>query len=173
MWSRPFASLFPAASLLAASLLAGCATDGGARFPSLAPRPVERLGFAEPSRPVAPVVTDPALDTAIAAQGAALTRLAAGYDAAAATAQRRVGAAGVARVGSDPWLAGQAALAALDDWRARTTALAVAIEQQASVRAARLDPPYPALQALIERAAAETQRQSAVSNRLQAALPPA
>ena len=159
--------------LIPALLLGGCATDTGGRYPSLAPRAIERQSFAEPVRATLPVTPDPALDAEIAEQDAALTKLVAGYDAAAALAEHRVAAARSATVGSEPWLAGQAALATLDDWRARTTALAAALEQRGSARAARLDPPYPPLQALIDRAGAEAQRQAGRSEQFQTALPPA
>ena len=165
--------LRPARAALVALLLAGCTRDGGGGYPSLAPRAIERQSFAEPSRPAAPLIADPVLDAQVGSHSAELATLAAGFDKAASGADTRKATARGRPAGSDPWLAAQAALAGLDDWRARTTALAATIEALAAARAAALQPPYPTLQALSERAAAETARQGTATERLQAALPAA
>jgi len=157
---------------LIALTLAGCTRDT-APYPSLAPRAVEKLGFAEPEAPVVEAKEDPALDARIAAFGRTLGGIAKG---AAADAAKAAGAGARARgkpVGSDPWLDAQTALAQLDDWRAQVSSLLTDVDQAASDRAARLDPPYPALAELRDRVAAEAARQDATIDRLQAALPAA
>lgn len=152
--------------------LAGCAADRGS-YPSLAPRAGERLGFAEPDRPIAAATADPALDARIASWSADLDRIVAGYTAAAATARRDGGAAEHQSVGSEAWLNGQAALARLDDWRGQESALVAAVDEAASARAAALLPAYPALDALATRAAAEANREATASEELQRLLPAA
>ena len=161
------------ALFLSALLLAGCAHDGGTAYPSLAPRPVERLGFAEPVRPAAVLVPDPALDAQIVQQQAGLDHIVAGFTAAAGTAERAVAGAAGRPVGSDAWLDAQAALTRLDDWQTQISALAGTIDAAASARAAQLQPAYPALDALAAHAAAEAERETGTIERLQRALPAA
>lgn len=60
MLSRPFMPARTASVLLFAAGLAGCTGQAGS-YPSLAPRPIEQLSLAEPSRPAPPAaVADPA-----------------------------------------------------------------------------------------------------------------
>ncbi|MEG3165369.1 hypothetical protein U1701_12265 [Sphingomonas sp. PB2P19] len=160
-------------SLLAIPLaLAACAGDTGV-YPSLAARPVEKLGFGEPE--VKPVIAaaDPALDVQIVQLATRLDAIATGFakDARAAEALARAARGGA--VGSDPWLTAQVALAGLDDWRAQSSALIGDIEQSATDRAAKLEPDYPALTALRDRASAEATRQGTTIARIQATLPAA
>ncbi|HEU0045018.1 hypothetical protein [Sphingomonas sp.] len=157
---------------LIAMLLSGCATaDAG--YPSLAPRAVEKTGFDEPAASAAPAVVaaDPALDARLAEIATKLAAVIAGYDADAAHAERASRVAGARTVGSDAWLNAQTALAALDDWRAQATALTTDAEVLASDRIATIGTPYPALEALQARAAAETQRQTTGIAALSARLP--
>lgn len=162
--------LIPAFALL---LLAGCARDE-TTYPSLAPRAVEKLGFAEPEAPPpAAVAPDPALDRTIAAKESALAAIVRGFDGDAARAERMAAAAKGRAVGSDAWLEAQTALAALDDWRAQATALVTDLDTLAADRAATLAPDYPALAGLRTRAQAEAARQSAAIARLTASLPAA
>ncbi len=162
-----------AASLALAVLsLAGCTRDTTA-YPSLAPRAVEKLGFAEPEVPIVEAKPDPALDARIATLGTSLDGIANGFAADAGKAQAASGRARGKAVGSDAWLDAQTALAQLDDWRAQGSSLLTDIEQIASERAAKLEPEYPALVALRARVAAEAQRQGETIDRLQAALPTA
>lgn len=165
---RPF---LPLATSLA--LLAGCAGDAGT-YPSLAPRPIEKLGFAEPEAP-APVAAapDPALDTAIAAIAERLDTVTAGFGGDAAKAEAGARRAKGQPVGSDAWLDAQSALAGLDDWRAQASAIVTDVDQLASDRAATLAPDYPALAPLRARAQDEADRQGATIARLQASLPAA
>ncbi|MEH3160219.1 MAG: hypothetical protein PGN08_15670 [Sphingomonas taxi] len=158
--------------VLLALTLAGCSRDTTV-YPSLSPRAVEKLGFAEPEVPVVEAKADPALDARIADLGRTLDTLAKGAAADAAKADAAAVRARGKPVGSDAWLDAQTALAQLDDWRAQASSLLTDIDQIASDRAAALQPAYPALATLRERAAAEAQRQGATIDRLQAALPAA
>lgn len=160
--------LLPAALLV----LAGCEPSVTA-YPSLAPRAVEKQGFAEPVVPDAEVAADPALDAQLASLRMRLDGIASGFTAAAVVADRRAVAARGRPAGSEPWLDAQTALATLDDWRAQASALATDVEELAINRAATLAPPYPALGVLSERAAGEGERQGNTIARLQAMLAPA
>lgn len=116
---------------LAAALLAGCISEGP--FPSLAPRPDERLAIEEPVRPAVAVADDPAL-------GAQITRLLgearagdAAFDrdhAAAAQAAARAGAEG-----SDSWIAAQMALSRAEASRGRAADAAAELHRLALARA--------------------------------------
>jgi hypothetical protein len=122
------AALFAA---LAGALLAGCVTEGP--FPSLAPRPDERLAIEEPVRE-APVVAD---DPVLRARIAALLAEARGGDrtfeaeyGAAARAAARSGP-----TGSDAWIAAQLVLSRVEAARGRTAAAAAELHQLALERA--------------------------------------
>jgi hypothetical protein len=54
MISRHFSSVSALATLPLALALAGCAGGKPSTYPSLAPRPIEQLSLAEPSRPAPP-----------------------------------------------------------------------------------------------------------------------
>ncbi len=158
--------------LSSATMLAGCARDRDTTpYPSLAVRPVEKQGFAEPvTKPVA-LRPDPALDTQIAGIADRLTAVegefAKAYDQARAGAAKARGQS----VGSDAWLAAQTDLAALDEIRARTSGLLTEIDDRAIARAAALEPDYPALTALRERVAGAAERQAKQIAALSASLP--
>jgi len=160
------------ATALAALSLTGCTRDT-APYPSLAPRAVEKLGFAEPEVAVAEAKPDPALDARIGELDTALERVSTGFAADAGKASAAVSRAKGKAVGTDAWLDAQTALAALDDWRAQTSSLLTDADQIASDRAAALAPPYPALAALRGRIIVEADRQAGTIDRLQAALPAA
>jgi hypothetical protein len=162
------------APLLALLLLplVGCAQDR-THYPSLAPRAVETLGFAEPAVTIAEAKPDPALDARIATWQGTFDAVAKGFGADAAKAETAAARARGKGVGSDAWLDAQSALAGLDDWRAQTSALLTDIDQAATDRAAALAPAYPALTALRALVAAEAERQSGTIDRLQATLPAA
>ena len=156
-----------------AALLGGCA-DRTSGFPSLAPRPIEKLGFAEPEAPApTPVAADPALDAALAAIAVRLEAVASGFGTDAGKAQASARRAKGRSVGSEAWLDAQAALAGLDDWRAQTSAIVTDLDQLASDRAATLAPDYPALAPLRTRAQAEADRQADTIGKIQASLPAA
>lgn len=152
-------------------LLAGCAAQE-AQYPSLAPRAGERQGFDEPAVTAAPApVADPALDARVAADGRKLDTVARGFDDDLAKAQKAAAAPGARTVGSESWLSAQAALAALDDWRAQASALASELGGAASDRLGTVGTPYSALDALQARAEGEAERQAAAIARVAATLP--
>lgn len=153
-------------------VLAGCAGEA-TTYPSLAPRAVEKQGFAEPETPAAAVAADPALDAQLERLTTQLDTIATGFAAAAREAERKAMAGRGKPAGSEPWLDAQTALAALDDWRAQASALATDVEQLTIARAATLAPPYPALAKLDDRVDAEVRRQTETIARLQAMLAPA
>lgn len=169
---RPGSMKTAAVLALVTLSLAGCTRDTAA-YPSLAPRAVEKLGFAEPEVPIVEAKADPELDAKLVE----LDRSLAGVSKGFATAAGKAEAAGLrARgkpVGSDAWLDAQTGLAELDDWRAQTSSLLTDVDQMSSERAAALEPAYPTLTALRERITAEGEKQGTTIGRLQAALPAA
>lgn len=158
--------------LLLIALLAGCAADRSS-FPSLAPRAAEKLGFGEPETTPLVAAADPALDLKVKEGGATLDGIAAGFDRDAAAASRAAAAAKGQPVGSEAWLTAQAALAALDDWRAQASSAITDLDQLAVDRAARLEPVYPALDAIQVRARAEAEREGGIIRRIQGSMPAA
>lgn len=166
--NRAFAAL-----LSLALTLGGCARDDTV-YPSLAPRPVERLGFEEPEAPPpAPVAADPELDLEIAAVAARLVKAARDFSRAAVQAQTVARSARGASAGSEAWITAQTALAELDGLRAETSEVATDIDQLAIARAATLAPDYPALETAREQARDELERQEAIIARIGAELAPA
>lgn len=152
--------------------IAGCSRDT-AGYPSLGARPVEKLGFGEPEVKAAVAVPDPALDGDIARLTAQLDGMATGFARDARTTEAAARAARGGAVGSEAWLTAQTALAGLDDWRAQSSALVGDIEQRATDRAAKLEPEYPALATLRDKAQAENDLEGATIKRLQTMLPAA
>ena len=152
--------------------LAGCTHDT-TPYPSLAPRAVEKQGFAEPEVPVAVATPDAALDARIASLDTRLRGLETRFTTEAATADRAARAARGAKAGTEAWITAQTLLAGLDDARAQTSSLVTDIEEIAIERAATLAPVYPALSALQDRAKAATTRQSETIDRIGASLAPA
>ena len=116
--SRSPYRLAPAIALLV--LTAGCARDSR-DYPSLAPRAVEKLGFAEPETKPVIAAPEPAIDAAIADKRRDLAQITAGFAAAAAKAEAAARAARGQAVGSDAWLDAQTLVSALDDWRGQAT----------------------------------------------------
>lgn len=119
-----FARINIPVSIAVLASLAGCAgtRDG---FPSLAPRPIERVAIEEPVVPQdqsAPVIADPAEDAGIAAQLAAAEAAQGQFSTEAAAARRAVGAAAGQPVGSEAWVAAQQALSRLDQRRSAVMA---------------------------------------------------
>lgn len=117
-------SLPTAAILFSALALGACAQDGGA-FPSLAKRPAERVtavyGAPQPAaspialpQPAAGVLSE--IDSLVgkAQQGDARFRR------GEPTAQRLVGQAGRARIGSEPWAVATMAVSELEAARGQT-----------------------------------------------------
>ena len=137
------------AACCAAALLAGCVTEGP--FPSLAPRPDERLAIDEPVREP-PQIAD---DSALRVQINRLLGEARGGDSdferdydAAARASSRAG-----REGSDSWLDAQQALSRVEISRGRATDAAAELHQLAVARAGQ--PTSAADQAALDAAIAQ------------------
>lgn len=148
----------------AAAGLAGCVSSGP--FPSLAPRPDERLAIEEPVREAPQIADDSALRVRIntlvsevRSGGAEFER---DYDSAA-RALSRSGAEG-----SDSWVEAQMALSRIETARGRTDAAAAELHQIAVARAAEPTSPgdQAALQAAIEEADGIVAAQQARVNRL-------
>ncbi|WP_322963615.1 hypothetical protein [Sphingomonas fuzhouensis] len=176
---RPASFARPTPMLRACVLLVGLSLGGCARdrdttpYPSLAVRPVEKQGFAEPVVKPVPLRPDPALDAKIADMTTRLGQIEDAFAKAYEEARISTAKARGDKVGSDAWLTAQTQLAGLDDIYSRTSSLLSEIDADAIARANRLEPPYPALTALRERAVkAGTQQQErigALSNSLPAA----
>lgn len=150
------------APVAALTLLAACSTTGDGPYPSLAPRPQEKLGFAEPEAPPPVAVTaEPALDARIAAITADRARASAAFETSLTAARRAVAAARGAKTGSDAWLDAQTALGTLDSPRGRLVDAVNALEELAAARARDLKPAYPRLDAAIEAARAASTRADA------------
>ncbi|KQR81236.1 hypothetical protein [Sphingomonas sp. Leaf343] len=165
--------VLPALLVSSFVLLGACARDASV-YPSLAVRPTEKVGFAEPAPPPPePLKVDVALDAKIADLTARLAAVTSGFDRDAARAETAARAAKGRAVGSDAWLDAQTALGSLDDWRAQASGLASEAGDLATARAAALEPPYPTLDSIQHRIAAEGNRHTATIDRLQAALPAA
>lgn len=153
--------------------LSACAREAG-DYPSLATRPAERQGFDEPAAPVAePVRADPALDARIAAAVRALAERRSRFDAAARTAETRIGAASRSPAGSDAWISAQTALADLDVLRAETAEALSPLEDAQAERAGALEPAYPALDTAVKDGEALSADQATRIDTLQARLAPA
>ena len=150
--------------------LAGCARDTE-HYPSLAPRAVEKLGFAEPETKPVEAQPDPALDATIADKRRQLAEIAKGFAGAAAASESATRAAQGRAVGSDAWLDAQTSLAGLDDFRAQASSLASDVDALIADRAARLAPIHPGLASLRADVQAEADQEGATIDRLQATLP--
>jgi hypothetical protein len=148
----------------AAALLSGCISGGP--FPSLAPRPDERLAIEEPVR-TAPVIADNSalrvrINTLLSQARSGGADFERDYDAAA-RATRNAGAQG-----SDSWIAAQQAISRAEASRGRADDAAAELHQLAQARA---DQPtsaddQQALAAAIEEADAIVAGQQARLNRL-------
>jgi hypothetical protein len=124
----------PRIALLAAltgALLGGCVTQGP--FPSLAPRPDERLAIEEPVREAPVVPDDPTLRGRIAALLGEARQGDRAFDADHGAAARAASRAGP--IGSDSWIAAQQALSRVEAARGRTSDAATALHQFAVERA--------------------------------------
>ncbi|KQN03903.1 hypothetical protein ASG37_04535 [Sphingomonas sp. Leaf407] len=134
------------------------------------PRPIERISLAEPVRPVAVATPDAALDSRIAALTAAVATASGRFDTAVARARPAVRSGTGKAEGSEPWLGAQVALAGLDVARTGIDAPVADLERLAIDRAAAGQPPYPALDAALERATRTATAQRATIAALTAAL---
>ncbi|KQN90557.1 hypothetical protein ASE95_13920 [Sphingomonas sp. Leaf231] len=161
----------PLALLALLSFLGACAADPTV-YPSLAPRPAEQQGFAEPvAPPTPPAMADPALDARLAGivqQRATAVR---DFDRAAAGAASLARAARGAKVGSDAWITAQTAIADLDALRSTHGDAVGALEELASTRAQALQPSYPPLERELAAARTAATAQTARIDALTATLP--
>jgi hypothetical protein len=161
----------PALLLIAFPLVAGCAGPKGG-YPSLAPRPIEKVGFAEPPTPVpSPAAREPALDTRIAGATRESAKAAQAFDTAATRAERLAKAARGDKPGGERWLEAQTALAELDSLRSAYGDTAGALEDLAAERAQALAPAYPALERAIEEQRAVGEAQTRRIDAISATLP--
>lgn len=135
------------------AFLGGCAGDRG-EFPSLAPRPVERLLTEEPVAAPAPAIAD---DPAVARRVAELLGRAregdAAFEAAIGGARRAVAGAGAA--GADGWVAAQVEITRAGAARAPTVIALAELDALAIARARQ--PTSAADTALVTAAVAEVQ----------------
>ncbi|KQM66986.1 MULTISPECIES: hypothetical protein [unclassified Sphingomonas] len=155
--------------VLPAALLSACAAPAG-DYPSLLPRPIEKISLAEPVRPVPVAPADAALDARIATLSRDAAGAKAGFDTAAARAGKTVGAAAGSGEGSERWLGAQVALAELDVARTAIDVPLAELERLAVDRAAAGAPPYPALDAALATANAAASAQRATIATLGARL---
>ena len=155
-------------ALLAFPLLAGCAQQGD--FPSLLPRPVERLSTDEPVRPAPIVAADPALDARISELLAIARKGEADFEAALPATRARAAEAGAAE--SESWVVAQQALSRLEAARAETVIALGDLDRLALARAA--EPTnaeqYQALLAAVETAERIARAQHEEIERLRAGL---
>lgn len=157
--------------LAALALLAGCAQQGS-DFPSLAPRPIERMGEAPTTPAPAPVATpDAGLDERLATLAKQLSAADSAFTAAVPRTRDLVTAAASSGIGSDAWLDAQTALAELDGIRAESTAAMSALDELAIARANALEPAYPALDSLHDKGEAQVAAESATIADLQKRIP--
>ena len=120
-------------------LVAACA-GSDATFPSLEPRPVEKLLTTPPV--VTPVMPsdDAALDTRVAAILATAETHAHGFDAALVAARADAARAGAGVVGSEPWFTAQQALTALGAARSPVATALADLDRERIEAAARAVP---------------------------------
>ncbi|GAA3270672.1 hypothetical protein [Sphingomonas yabuuchiae] len=172
-FARPAARLAPCILIIGLTL-AGCARDHDTTpYPSLAVRPVEKQGFAEPAAKPVVLRPDPALDTQIAEMTRRLTAVEQEFTKAHDQARTDAAKARGAAVGSEAWLTAQTELATLDEIRARTSSLLTEIDDRAIQRAAALEPDYPTLTSLRDQASAAVTRQAAQIKAISDSLPAA
>jgi hypothetical protein len=113
--------------LAGAAALAGCSDSGG--YPSLAPRAVEQpvSGDDAPAAPTLPV--DAALDAEVATLAAQAAKGQADFDRVANESCAAIARGASAQEGSEPWIAAQQALSALEAARAPVLASAAALDR--------------------------------------------
>ncbi len=158
------------ASILPAFLVVtACAAPQG-DYPSLLPRPIEKISLAEPVRPMPVATPDAALDARIATLAAAVASANGKFEAAVARARPAIRTGAGKAEGSEAWLGGQVALAQLDVARTDIDSPLADLERLAIDRAAAGQPPYPALDAAVQRATQTATAQRATIAELSARL---
>lgn len=137
--------------ILPAALLSACAAPAG-DYPSLLPRPIEKISLAEPVRPIPVATPDAALDAKIATLSREAAAAKAAFDTAAGRVGKTVNAASGSAEGSERWLGAQVALAELDVARTAIDVPLAELERLAVDRATAGQPVYPALDAALAKA---------------------
>ncbi|KQM93489.1 hypothetical protein ASE70_13825 [Sphingomonas sp. Leaf22] len=159
----------PIPLVLFAALLSACAAPRG-EYPSLLPRPIEKISLAEPSRPVPVATPDAGLDRRIATLTGSVDSATSAFDAAVSRARPLVRAAAGTAQGSERWLGAQVALAELDVARTAIDTPLADLERLAIDRAAAGSPPYPALDTALAKATEAAKAQRATIATLGASL---
>jgi hypothetical protein len=110
-----------------AATLAACSDSGG--YPSLAPRSIEQgqPGDAAPAAPALPA--DSALDAEVATMAAQAEKGHADFTRVAAESCAAIARGAKAETGSEPWIAAQQALSALEAARAPVLAAAASLDR--------------------------------------------
>ncbi len=150
----------PVSAILLALSVAGCA-ESTDKYPSLAPRPIEKRSDAETVVPTPEATPDPALDARLATMAAKVAQLDADFTAGAAKADAAAKAPGAQATGSDQWLAAQTSLAEIEALRGDMSGTVSDIERMVTDRGEAGQPPYPALDGL--RAKAQDQLDAATA----------
>jgi len=140
--------------LLVVLLAAGCAASTD-KYPSLALRPIESRSDAEVVAPTPDATPDAALDAKLASIAATLTKTDTDFAAVAARADTAARVPAAQATGSDQWLVAQTALAEMDGLRGDTQGAVSDLERLSTDRGEAGLPPYPALDALREKAQAQ------------------
>jgi hypothetical protein len=158
--------------------LAGCAR-GDARFPSLAPRPIEAVAIGEPApespaEAATPGLADAALDAAAARTLASAEAAIAPFDSQRARARAAVSAAQGAAPASERWIVAQQAISRLVELRGPVET-ALATLDQARIDAAQRQPAVDTrrLEAARERVSTIQRQQADACTALADALTPA
>lgn len=151
-------------------LLAGC-SGTAINAPSLLPRPIERGNYDEPTSTPVAVTPDASLDALVAEKSAAVEQGARGFADAVKLAEARVATARGAAEGSERWLDAQTAIADLGTARAATDGAVADLEALAIARSEKMLPPYPALDAALDKANAELSRENEIAARLSGTQP--
>jgi len=124
-------TIAPALALLMLTLAPGCADSTGS-YPSLAPRPIERVSIEEPvtaPEEAAPPVADPAKDADIAAQLAAAEAARGQFATELGEARKAVAAAEGQPAESEAWVVAQQALSRLGQRRGPVAAALANLDQ--------------------------------------------
>ena len=107
--------------------LAACSESGG--YPSLAPRAVEQPGSGDTPPAVAALPADAALDAEVATLAAQAAKGEADFARVADESCAAIARGASAQEGSEPWIAAQQALSALEAARAPVLAAAAALDR--------------------------------------------
>lgn len=163
--TRSFLTLF-----LVGGITIGCADQGS--FPSLAPRPVERLSNEEPVRIAPFVAPDPQLSSEVADLLSAALQGQTRFEATLPAARVSVGRAGAA--GSESWIEAQQIVSRLEAARAASVAALTQLDRLSIERASRTTnaQDFASLLAAVEQAQRLVAAQQSDIDRLRGSLRP-